>query len=282
MDCFFITDLHGHISRYKSLFQQIESHRPEAVFIGGDLLAAGFLRQGQSDDIIDGILAQGLAELKKSNPDYYPEVFIIMGNDDPRSDEKLLLDYDRQGLWHYINQKHFKFRDIDVFGYSFIPPTPFLLKDWERYDVSRFVDVGCVAPEEGHHTTLFSMAEIEHRTIMDDLLELTEGYDLSRAVMLFHAPPYQTGLDRAALDGKMVDHVHLDVHVGSIAIKRFIEQKQPLITLHGHIHESYSITGVWKEHIGNSTCLSAAGNGKSLVLVKFNTDNPSEAQRLEI
>ncbi|MFO7660184.1 MAG: hypothetical protein R6V77_04665, partial [Candidatus Cloacimonadaceae bacterium] len=245
-------------------------------------LAAGFLRPGQSDDIIDGILAQGFAELKNSNPDYYPEVFIIMGNDDPRIDEKLLLDYDEQGLWHYINQKHYKFKDMDVFGYCYVPPTPFLLKDWERYDVSRFVDVGCVAPEEGQHTTSYSLSEVEHRTIWEDLLELTDGFDLSKAILLFHAPPYQTGLDRAALDGKMVDHVPLDVHVGSIAIKRFIEEKQPLITLHGHIHESFSITGVWKEQIANTTCLSAAGIGKPLTLVKFDPDNPTAATRLEL
>lgn len=281
MNCFFVTDLHGRVRKYENLFQQVRQDRPDAVFIGGDLLAAGFLRPGQTDDIIDGILARGFQELK-SEADYYPEVFIIMGNDDPRSDEILLREYDRQGLWHYINQKHFRVNDIDVFGYCFVPPTPFLLKDWERYDVSRFVDVGCVAPEEGQHTTPFSLAEVEHRTIWHDLNELTEGFDLSKTIMLFHAPPYDTGLDRAALDGKMVDHVPLDVHVGSIAIKRFIEEKQPLLTLHGHIHESYSITGVWKEQIGRTVCMSAAGTGKSLVLIKFNTVNPSEAQRLEL
>jgi len=32
-----------------------------------------------------------------------------------------------------------------------VPPTPFLLKDWEKYDVSAYVDPGCVSPEEGYH-----------------------------------------------------------------------------------------------------------------------------------
>ena len=56
---------------------------------------------------------------------------------------------------------------------------------------------------------------------------------LSRAVFLFHTPPYNTGLDRAALDGKKVNYVDLDVHVGSIAVRRFIESKQPLLTCTG-------------------------------------------------
>ncbi len=282
MKCFFVTDLHGHVSRYKSLFKQIAKDRPDAVFIGGDLLAAGFLRPGQESDIIGGVLVKSFSELKKSGTGYYPDVFIILGNDDPRCDEKLLIQYDQKGLWHYINQKHFKLGEYDIFGYCFVPPTPFLLKDWERYDVSRYVDIGCVAPEEGQHSTDFSLTEAEHLTIWEDLFDLTEGFDLANSIFLFHAPPYQTGLDRAALDGKMIDHVPLDVHVGSIAIRRFIKERQPLITMHGHIHESYSITGIWKEQIGRTVCLSAAGTGKSLTLVRFDTDNPTAASRLEI
>jgi len=282
MKCFFVTDLHGHVSRYKSLFQQIAKDLPDVVFIGGDILAAGFLKRGQDADIIDGVLAKGFSEIKTLTTNYYPEVFIIMGNDDPRCYEKLLLKYEKQGLWHYINQQHFKLGDIDIFGYCYVPPTPFLLKDWERYDVSRYVDIGCVAPEEGYHSTEFSVTEAEHRTIWEDLTELTEGFDLAKSIFLFHAPPYQTGLDRAALDGKMIDHVPLDVHVGSIAIKRFIEERQPLVTLHGHIHESYSITGIWKEQIGRTVFMSAAGREKKLTLVKFNTMYPDQAVRLNI
>ena len=50
----------------------------------------------------------------------------------------------------------------------------------------------------------------------------------------------------------MIDHIPLDVHVGSIAIKRFIEAKQPMLTLHGHVHESTRLTGNWQQHIGNT------------------------------
>ena len=37
---------------------------------------------------------------------------------------------------------------------------------------------------------------------------------------------------------------------GSIAIERFIEDRQPLLTLHGHVHESARLTGSWQEKIG--------------------------------
>lgn len=39
----------------------------------------------------------------------------------------------------------------------------------------------------------------------------------------------------------------MDVHVGSIALRRFIEARQPLLTLHGHVHESARLTGSWHQ-----------------------------------
>lgn len=111
--------------------------------------------------------------------------------------------------------------------------------------------------------------EIRYETIANDLERLTGEDDLERAVMLFHTPPYQTALDRAALDGKMVDNVPLDPHVGSIAVRRFIESQQPMLTLHGHIHESARITGSWQERIGRTICLGAAHDGPELAVVSF-------------
>ena len=91
---------------------------------------------------------------------------------------------------------------------------------------------------------------------------------------------YQTNLDRAALDGKMVDHAPLDVHVGSIAMKRFIEKMQPKITLHGHIHESSCITGQWQDRIGSTYLFSAAYEGPELSIIKFDLETPGQAERL--
>jgi Icc-related predicted phosphoesterase len=120
---------------------------------------------------------------------------------------------------------------------------------------------------------------LRYGSISEDLAALTGDDALGRALMLFHSPPYQTTLDRAALDGKRVDHVPLDVHVGSVAIRRFIERRQPRITMHGHIHESASITGSWKERIGATWCYSAAHRGGELALVRFDPDNPGDAVR---
>jgi hypothetical protein len=166
-----------------------------------------------------------------------------------------------------------------VFGYACVPPSPFRLKDWERYDVSRFLDPGCTPPEEGAHSVEFDADEVRFGTIARDLEALVGGEDLAEALFLFHAPPYRTALDRAALDGRTVDHAPLDVHVGSIAIRRFIEERQPALTLHGHVHESARLTGRWSDRIGRTHCLSAAHDGPELALVRFDPDDPGAATR---
>ena len=72
-----------------------------------------------------------------------------MGNDDPRFEEAAILDAATQGIWEYIHNRKVEFKNFIVYGYANVPPTPFRLKDWERYDVSRYVDPGCIPPEEG-------------------------------------------------------------------------------------------------------------------------------------
>jgi Icc-related predicted phosphoesterase len=121
--------------------------------------------------------------------------------------------------------------------------------------------------------------ELRFATIEKDLELLFRDQPMDRAILLLHSPPYDTALDRAALDGRMVDHTPLDVHVGSIAIRRFIEAQQPLVTLHGHIHESARLTGSWSQRIGRTLCLSAAHDGPELALVRFDADDPAGALR---
>ena len=154
-----------------------------------------------------------------------------------------------------------------------------MLKDWERYDVSRYIDPGCIRPERGTFTAPVDQNELKYSTIKKDLERLTDKANLESAIFLFHSPPHMTRLDRAALDGKFIDGVPLDPHVGSIAIRRFIEAGQPLLTMHGHIHESARLTGGWRDKIGRTWLFSAAHDGPELALVKFELENLDGAVR---
>lgn len=70
--------------------------------------------------------------------------------------------------------------------------------------------------------------------------------DMSRAIFNFHAPPYGSGLDEApALDDTMrpIHGGAVMKPVGSVAVREAIQKYQPLLSVHGHIHES---RGIWK------------------------------------
>jgi hypothetical protein len=63
--------------------------------------------------------------------------------------------------------------------------------------------------------------------------------DKSSAIFNFHAPPFGYGLDLAPkLDENLIQAADNKIHVGSRAVAKMIEKYQPLIGLHGHIHES--------------------------------------------
>ena len=61
-----------------------------------------------------------------------------------------------------------------------------------------------------------------------------------RLVLGLHAPPYDTQLDVAPkIDWETLTVQGQDqAHVGSSAVRAIIEEVQPLLSLHGHIHES--------------------------------------------
>jgi uncharacterized protein len=95
----------------------------------------------------------------------------------------------------------------------------------------------------------------------DDLYRLLKSLaekveDPSRAIFNFHVPPYESGLDMAF---KVNEDLSLttrkgqpiEAPVGSKAVREIIEEYQPLLSVHGHIHES---RGAAK--IGRTVCLN--------------------------
>jgi Icc-related predicted phosphoesterase len=73
--------------------------------------------------------------------------------------------------------------------------------------------------------------------------------DPSRAIFNLHCPPYRSGLDEApAIDAdlKLLHGGRALRPVGSTAVRQAIEGHQPLLSLHGHIHESKGAVKIGK------------------------------------
>ncbi len=279
---FFTSDLHGRPGRYAALLRLVEAERPAAVFLGGDLLPHARDRAWAKDgdgDFIESYLVPHFGAARTRMGAAWSRIFLIMGNDDPAACEDSLRTGQDQGLWEYVHGRRVPWGGFEVCGYNCVPPSPFQLKDWERYDVSRYVDPGCVSPEEGRRTDGLTARELRWLTIRDELAAIAGEADLARTICLFHGPPHDTCLDRAALDGRTVDHVPLDPHVGSIAVREFLLGRQPLLGLHGHIHETARLTGRWRQQLGRTWVLAGAHDGAELPLVRFDPADPDGATR---
>ena len=78
--------------------------------------------------------------------------------------------------------------------------------------------------------------------------------DPRNAVFNVHVPPYRSGLDDAAELDKDLRPVLAGqslAPVGSTALREAIQKYQPLLSLHGHIHEGRGAT-----HIGKTLCIN--------------------------
>ncbi len=88
----------------------------------------------------------------------------------------------------------------------------------------------------------------------DTLLELLErGYQEVRQaeslILVSHAPPFATKADR----------ISNGAHVGSRAVRQFIEKKQPDICLTGHIHEARAEDSIGRTRIFNPGMIRDGG-----------------------
>jgi Icc-related predicted phosphoesterase len=114
--------------------------------------------------------------------------------------------------------QHAEGRVIDVDGFEMIStgwsnPTP-----WDTHREESEVDLG-----------------VRIQAMADRLR------DPQRAIFNFHVPPYGSKLDEApALDGDLrpIHGGRAMRPVGSTAVREAIRHHQPLLSLHGHIHES--------------------------------------------
>jgi Icc-related predicted phosphoesterase len=75
-----------------------------------------------------------------------------------------------------------------------------------------------------------------------------------KTIFSLHCPPHSTGLDDApqlTADMDLKDAGRSTVPVGSTAVRAVIEQYQPALSLHGHIHEARGTT-----RLGRTLCIN--------------------------
>jgi uncharacterized protein len=288
---FYTSDLHGNKIQYQKLLELAIDQKPRAVILGGDLLPKGLplaeYIQAQHRFIEKDLHSFG-KKLKKNAKQ--TTLFVMLGNDDCVANLDVLVEHD-PALYHIIHNTRCSLeKGYEIIGYPYVPMTPYKLKDWEKYDLSdvpNSFEVDYVLRKmsnyrrSGYRTVGLKWIPFEFHpkteffdSIQKDLFNPAFRKNPKKTIYVMHAPPHMTDLDM----------VRYDKHVGSFAMRQFIERFQPYLTLHGHIHESVSISGRFTHPIGNTMCMASGNDNKidDLAVLVFDLYDVGNAKRIII
>ena len=265
MKILYTTDLHGDRDRYRRVEELAAKLGVAAVVNGGDLLPHLKPILEVQRRFIEEDLARHVERLGAAGIHFLS----ILGNDDLAAcDETFRALCTRFPTAHSLAGAKVALGGYEFIGFDLVADYPFRLKDRCRRDRGDFV----LPPQRG--TAILSSGSglrelpdwpayvLSLQTIEEELARLPAPDDPHRAVYVLHHPPAGVGLDCCA-DGR---------RVGSRAVHRFLQKLQPRLSLHGHIHESPEMTGVWCTRIGRTVAIQP-GSRKELtgVLIDLGT-----------
>lgn len=253
MKLLFASDLHGDESLFEELISYSIALEPDWLLLGGDILP----KHTNNDDLISvqrqflkARFNQFIENLKQKSPK--TRVVAILGNDDCGVLVKELENMVNHGLLQTVHNKLISLESgWSLFGFHMVPETPFKLKDHERLDLNnsriKFPGMGTSSKIDKLLPVNNEVWFNSHNSIEDELKKICfEGVDTQQLIFITHAPPWGMSLDQMANNQ----------HVGSKAIRTFIEHYQPKITFHGHIHESFYESRQYWTHLGSTMCFN--------------------------
>ena len=259
----YCSDLHGVKLLYESFFEKAVASHAQILLFGGDLGPKAVGSWSRLVDVQREFWKDYL--LPKMNSTLLPTGFIL-GNDDARLIEDELVRSAPPNV-SYLHKAIGELGGLLVGGYAFTNRLPFRFKDWEKPELLH--DPPMTDPKFDIRTI-----PAEGGSLQDDFRELEKHPRCREAIWVIHVPPFNTALDV----------IHDFRHVGSRVVRRFIERNQPVMALHGHIHESPQMSGAWKDLIGNTPCFNAGSNPfhNQGWMIVADTNDPGKAQRIAL
>ena len=263
MKILYVTDLHGMEWKYDRLLRVAIDCKVNAVVNGGDMLPKGGDLMCQ-DDFIRDFLDSHFQKYNDAGIDY----LCCLGNDDLRRFDLLFKSIcDKYSRMHDIAQSKIELGGFEFIGMNWVVDYPLRLKDRCRMDAKDYVfqqqyGSGLLSTDTGWKDLedWFAYARTLP-TIEEELYELVQPDDPLKTIYSIHMPPANMGLDKCAHGLEM----------GSKAVYKFLEDKQPRLSLHGHIHESPTCSGKWWGRIGQTLCIQP-GQLESLSYVFIDLD----------
>jgi len=282
---FFTTDLHGSTVVFKKFINAGKFYEAQVLILGGDMIgkmvvpivsqgsgrfSANYL--GKTYDIAEGEELDKL-ELNFKNSGLYPvrltpeEVSAYKGNRDLV--EKRFAELAKARLSRWLDIAEERLRGTGIRCY--VQPgndDPYEVDSvFRTSEIIQNVDGCLIQLDENHemisvgaaNQTPWNCPRDKSEEELEQMIErvASQVKNPSQAIFNLHVPPYDTNLDIAPeLDENLTPRLSLGggfkmVPVGSKAVRSAIEKYQPLLGLHGHIHESR-----FAQKIGKTLCIN--------------------------
>jgi uncharacterized protein len=270
MRVFFATDIHGSRACWRKFLRCGEFYDADVLILGGDMTGKGLVPIIGAGDGYRSRIQDQIHELRPDEVDafksniqdrgLYPftvseDEFASLVNDSERLDElfheEVLRHIER---WVALADERLSDSGVRCFvcpGNDDMPEIDEILRSSRRLEVAEgeAIEIGgytLVSTGWSNQTPWNTYREYSEEEIGVHIRGLVErsGASSDRLIFNFHCPPHDTPLDEAPAltdDLRLVEAGRVTKHVGSTAVRELIEDAQPALALHGHIHESRGV-----------------------------------------
>jgi Icc-related predicted phosphoesterase len=289
---FFATDLHGSNVCFKKFVNAGKFYGASVLILGGDVTGkmmvpiarqkdGSFLASSAGKELrLEGEEAAAL-EQKVSDMGFYPKIMSEEEfqelREDPEGQEALFHELIRERLEEWIEYARPRLAEQGVKCFAapgnddaFFIDELFADSDAIELLEGRVVEVDGIEmlttgwSNETPWKTERETSESELRTMIMEMIDRLERPE--NAIFNIHVPPHATALDQCPKLDENLRPVSsggnpVMTSAGSTAVRELIEAHQPLLGLHGHIHEGRGIA-----RIDRTVCVNPGSNYSEGVL----------------
>lgn len=243
-----VADIHQRDNKWKLLVNLCEKEPFDVVAIAGDLFPKGNGIEPQVNFVKH--LKKYAQKITKTGA----KLVFILGNDDNQN----CIYQMEQGHnidWYYVSEKVVEIDGYEFIGMPYVPDHPFGYKYWCRAEFPNQPKISAYQRsnpliinsdnefEEIRDYKAFLLNQPSIWSVLESLAKNVKN--IKKSIWLIHAPPF--GILDVCAGGKKV---------GSDAVLKFVEEYQPMLTIHGHIHESPEYNGeIWCWQYNKTLCV---------------------------
>ena len=276
---FFTSDVHGSDVCFLKFINAAKFYQANVLILGGDMtgkMIVPLVNQGDGTSVADFLgtrevvkTAEEQAALEKKirNSGYYPYTTTLDEFEKLQADKNLVNELFSkvmaEGVKRWVGIAEQRLKGTGVKCY--LSPG-----NDDRFDIDDVLRASpiIIYPEDqvvlidDHHEMITSAwcsttpwnspREVPEAELIKKFQPMIDKVqNMENAIFNIHNPPYETPLDLAPeLDANLKPVIKGGaismVHVGSPTVKQLIEKYQPLLGIHGHIHESRGFSQIGK------------------------------------